>query len=266
MKFPLLTLLLALLVSTSHAGITIVGNLARHTTLKAGETFEGVILLKNTDPRPAEARVFQTDYLSDAAGHTDYAAPGSTPRSNAPWITITPTRIIVGAGETVSVRYKGRAPADAKLRGTYWSVVMVEPAAAAATDPQGKAAEVAVGVQTVIRFGVQIVTEIGREGTRSLQILDKGLGMVEGKRLLHLDVGNNGERLLIPAMGVELFDANGASFGKFDAGRARIYPTCSTRAKIDLTDVPPGKYTALVLLDSGDDQVLGAQYDLAIEP
>lgn len=266
MKTSLLTLLLTLLFSTSQAGITVIGNLARHAAIKPGDAFEGVILLKNTDKLPAEARVFQTDYLSDSAGRTDYAAPGSHPRSNAAWITITPTRVKVESGATVSVRYKGRAPADGKLRGTYWSMIMVEPYAPAAIDPQGKTTEVAVGLQTVVRFGVQVVTELGRDGTRSLEILSKGFAKADGKRLLLLDIGNNGERLLIPAMGVELFDCNGASLGKFDAGRTRIYPTCSTRAKIDLTDVPPGKYTALVLLDSGEDQVMGAQYELAIEP
>jgi hypothetical protein len=62
----------------------------------------------------------------------------------------------------------------------------------------------------------------------------------EGKRTLSLDIGNDGERLLIPAITVELFDQQGASIGRFDAGRTRIYPSCSVRAKVDLTDVPPG--------------------------
>jgi hypothetical protein len=132
--------------------------------------------------------------------------------------------------------------------------------------PEQKERQVAVGLQTTIRFGVQIVTEIGSEGTRSLQILDKSLVKAGTKRAFHLDIGNNGERLLIPAVGVELFDGDGASIGRFDGGRTRIYPACSARSKIDLSDVPVGKYTAMVLLDSGGDQVMGAQYELAIEP
>jgi hypothetical protein len=259
-------LVLACLAHSSRAGIVVVGNLARHATIQPGEAFEGVILLKNTDARPAEARVFQTDYLCDAEGRNDYAAPGTTPRSNASWITVTPTLVKVGAGETVSVRYKGRAPADLKLCGTYWSLIMVEPLAPPVATPADKEMEIAVGLQTLIRFGVQIVTEIGREGTRSLQILNKCLVKADNKRFFHLDIGNNGERLLIPAVGVELFDGNGASLGRFDGGRTRIYPTCSSRSKIDLSDVPVGKYTAMVLLDSGGDQVMGAQYELAIEP
>jgi hypothetical protein len=143
---------------------------------------------------------------------------------------------------------------------------MVEPSSAPAITPDGKLDQVAVGLQTTIRFAIQIVTEIGKSGTRSLQVQEKRIVQGDGKRALHLDIANDGERLLVPMMTVELFDRQGASIGRFDAGRSRIYPTCSVRAKVDLTDVPPGKYAAMVLLDSGDAQVMGAQYDLEIIP
>jgi hypothetical protein len=126
--------------------------------------------------------------------------------------------------------------------------------------------QLVVGLQTTIRFAIQIVTEIGKGGTRSLQVKDRRIEQGGGKRALQLDIANDGERLLVPMMTVELFDKGGASIGRFDAGRARIYPACSVRAKVDLTDVPLGKYVAMVLLDSGDAQVMGAQYDLEIVP
>lgn len=267
MKFLLSSALAALaFVHTSLAGVIVVGNLARQVVIKPGESFDGVILLKNTDARPAEARVSQTDYLCYADGRNDYAAAGSSPRSNAQWITVSPTRVKLQPGETLPVRYKGRAPDDARLRGTYWSMIMIEPTTVPMAVPQGHGPEVVMGLQTIIRFGVQIVTNVGHEGTRTLRVLDKCMVKTGGDRALQLDIGNNGERLLIPAIGVELFDGNGASIGRFDGGRPRIYPACSARAKINLNDVPPGKYTAMVLLDSGDEQVMGAQYELAIEP
>jgi P pilus assembly chaperone PapD len=253
-----------LLIQSSYAGVSVIGNLARTTTIKSGDTFEGVIFLKNTDQKSAEIQLSQTDYLCQADGSNVYGEPGKTPRSNANWITVSPTRLKLAPGETQPVRYKGRAPTDPKLRGTFWSMIMIEPSSAPAITPEGKPDTVAVGLQTTIRFAVQIVTEIGQSGTHSLQVLDKQLVTQDGKRALQLDIGNDGEGLLVPTMTVELFDQKGASVGRFDAGRARIYPTCSVRAKVDLTDVPAGKYTAMVLLDGGDAQVMGAQYDLEI--
>lgn len=141
---------------------------------------------------------------------------------------------------------------------------MIEPGSAPAITLDGKVNQVAVGLQTAIRFAIQLVTEIGNAGTRSLKVQEKRIVQSDGKRTLQLDIANDGERLLVPMMTVELFDRQGASIGRFDAGRSRIYPTCSVRAKVDLSDVPPGKYTAMVLLDSGDAQVMGAQYELEI--
>lgn len=264
----LLLLILGLLAlsSPSHAGVVVIGNLARTATIKPGDAFEGVIFLKNTDKQIADIRVFQTDYLSHADGSNDYGEPGKAARSNAGWITVSPTRIKLGPGETLPVRYKGKAPADPKLHGTFWSMIMVEPNSAPAITPEGKADQVAVGLQTTIRFAIQIVTEIGQTGKRSLQVQDKRIVTNEGRRALQLDILNDGERLLIPSISVELFDKGGASVGRFDVGRSRIYPACSLRAKADLNDVPAGKYAAMVLLDSGDAQVMGAQYDIELAP
>jgi hypothetical protein len=265
---PLILLIIATLalIGSSRAGIVVIGSLARTTTIKPGDAFDGVIFVKNTDKQPADVRLFQSDYLCQADGTNEYGEPGKMPRSNASWITVTPTRLKLAPGETQPVRYKGRAPADAKLLGTFWSMIIVEPVSLPAITPEGKIDQVAVGLQTTIRFAVQIVTELGQGGNRSLQVLDKALVKNEGKRALSLDIGNDGERLLIPTISVELFDQQGASIGRFDAGRSRIYPACSVRAKVDLTDVPSGKYVAMVLLDSGDTQVMGAQYDLEITP
>ncbi|MDB6139922.1 MAG: hypothetical protein JWO94_2994 [Verrucomicrobiaceae bacterium] len=252
---------------SAQAGVVVIGNLARTVNVKAGDNFEGVVFLKNTDKTGADVHLFQTDYTSQADGTNNYGEPGRAPRSNAEWITVSPTRVHLTAGETRPVRYKGRVPANSKLSGTYWSMLMVEPTSVSAPTPETKPDQVAVGLQTSIRFGIQLVTEVGKESKASLQVRDKRLvSSTAARRSLELDIGNNGERLMIPAMTVELFDKSGASVGRFDAGRARIYPECSVRAKVDLSDIPEGKYAAMVLLDSGDSQVLGAQYDLEIAP
>lgn len=267
MKHPLAKLFFALTLAAScQGGIVVIGELARATSVEPGESFNGVIFLKNTDARPVGVSVFQTDYLFHADGTNAYGEPGSVKRSNASWITVTPTRLKIGAGETVPVRYQGTVPAEPEEDGTYWSMIMIEPSSVPAIAPDGKPDQVAVGLQTNIRFGVQIVTEVGHSGTASLRVLDKRLVQGEAGRVLELDIGNDGDRLLIPAMTIELFDQNGVSVGFFEAEASRIYPNCSVRKRVDLTRMPAGRYAAMVLLDSGDLQVMGARYDLELSP
>ena len=111
---------------------------------------------------------------------------------------------------------------------------------------------------------MQIVTEVSG-GSSTLKIADKKLIAAHGTRILQVDVENSGERLMIPSVWAELFDATGASIGKFNSEKARIYPGCSVRHSLDVSRVAKGKYTALVVMDNGDDHVMAAQYQLSLE-
>lgn len=253
----------------SFAGVAIVGSLVRHYNVKPGETFEGIILLKNTGSEPVEMGIGQTDYLFAADGSNHYnkpGAPGGPPRSNAGWFSINPARALVAPQSTVSVYYKGTVPTNSELRGTYWSTIMVEPLSVPMPEVKDDKEKVVVGVRTIMRYAVQVVTEIGGNGTESLAVLEKRLIVSEGKKVLELDVINTGERVQIPTLWAEFYNDQGVSIGRFEGGRWRIYPTCSVRYKVDLADIPAGKYTVMVVMDTGGEYVTGAQYTLEVAP
>jgi len=110
-----------------------------------------------------------------------------------------------------------------------------------------------------------MITELGDRGRIDARILDKQIVRKEDHRLFQLDLENTGTRVLAPNVTLELFNATGVSAGKFNALSFRLYPTCSVRNQIDLKGVEKGRYSALLLIDSGDESVIGAQYELAIE-
>jgi hypothetical protein len=252
----------SLLPAISCGSVHVVGSLARSNNVQPGGKFEGVIVVKNSGSEAVPVKVRQADYSYQADGSNNYGEPGGTPRSNAGWITLSPSQFTVAAGQSAAIHYRGRVPAGGDLRGSYWSMIMVEPegGALAPTDPGKKE----IGLRPVVRFGVQIVTEIGRGAQPRLRVADKKLLGEAGRQRLQLDLENAGERLMIPSISVELYDARGASAGKFELGRQRIYPSCSIRASADFSSVPAGKYTAMLLVDTGDDQIMGAQYALEL--
>src|SRR5437868_455333 len=98
-------LFLFFLFPSSEAGVVVIGNLARTAAIKPGDAFEGVIFLKNNGTQSADVRLSQTDYHCQADGSNEYSEPGKSPRSNANWITVSPTRLKLAAGETQPVRY-----------------------------------------------------------------------------------------------------------------------------------------------------------------
>jgi len=268
-----LLLIPASLICTSAAaidtgGVGILGGLRREATLEPGQQSQrGTILVTNAGAEPAEVKVYQTDY-TPLIGGCKYGEPGRSPRSNAKWIALTPLQFVIPPGDSTQVYYTISVPADPELRGSYWSMIMVEPIRPI-SEQEPKRLEndqIGVGVRSVVRYAVLMVTHVGNTGTRGLRIVERTMDQAKDKRLLQLHVENTGERLLRCKVWADLYDQEGRYIGRY--GREPeygFYPGCVVQAQIDLTEVPPGAYKALVVLDAGGEDVFGAQYDLQLE-
>ena len=189
-------LILSVLVSPTgvYAGISIDGSLTQDKVAQPGETYSGVIGIRNTGSEPVEAKVFQTDYAFSADGRNDYGPPGRLPRSNASWLRLGQEQIIVLGTSTAKVRYEMKVPGDAKLKGSYWSLVMVQPVSAKEESRGGPPNKLTAQLSQVIRYAIQMVTDIGKTGQPQLafgnpQVVKKG-----GERVFVIDAENPGER------------------------------------------------------------------------
>lgn len=260
---------LILLIAGQVAGsecISIIGGMTRQATVQPGSKIEGKVFLRNTSDKPGQVKIYQTDYLFYANGKSLYGDPGKTPRSNASWITYTPHQFTIPPKEIASVYYTIQVPEDPKLFGTYWSMLMVEPIATDSLEmPSTKEGEVRVGIHTVMRYAIQMVTSIGETGARNIRFADKQILTDGSKRVLQMDIENVGERWLNPMVWAEIYDENGLSLGRFEGNRMRLYPECSGRFQIDLSQLAKGDYNALVVADNGDEHVFGSQYKLAVK-
>lgn len=262
----LLTLFAAVCLTAqfAHAGLVIVGETVQRTSLSPGATFSGTITLLNNGVAAIEARIYQTDYAFKATGENDYGAPGSQPRSNAKWFTLDANQLSIPTNGTVTVNYRGTVPPDAQLAGTFWSLVMVEQTEAIVAPTKGAATDRSAAIRTVVRHAVQIICDLGTATPAELQILDRKLEADAVSKAFSIDVENRSLWLARPDVSMEVFDGSGGSTAKIPAAKVRLYPTCSFRYRFDLTQLKPGKYTALIMLDSGDDNVSGAQYAFEI--
>lgn len=258
-------LLLALAAGAVRADVTVLGGLTRKITATPGDRIDGTIEFANNGEEITYVDVYQTDYLFFADGRTLYSDPGDIRRSNASWISFSPSRVAIPAKGTASVYYEMTVPDNVELSGSYWSVVMIEPVAdALMPQTQKRNDEVSVGVRTIVRYAVQIITDIGETGKSSIQVSDNRLVIENGKTILQLDIENNGERWLSPSVWADLYRSDGTYVGRFESGRKRIFPSCSVRHHLDLTEVPTGSYTALMIVDNGDDRVFGANYEVRL--
>lgn len=257
-----LTLLFVLVfVSTSNGNILIMNGLTHEHLALQGETKNGIIELKNISETAQSIQLYQRDYWYSYNGDSRNDDPGTMKRSNATWININPTFITLGPNETTTVEYEIKVPSGDTIKGSYWSVIMVE----GLTPPDTSKSERGIKINTVIRYAIQVITNIGDTGERNLSFIDFNLSREDNITQLSVALENVGERLLRPEVSLEVFNTEGVSKGVFKAIRRKLYPGTSAKVFLDLTELETGSYSSLLIADCGDDYVFGSNLTLDIK-
>ena len=254
----------ALAAVPAAAQLSVVSSTVAEHRARPGETYTGTIVLRNDGPAPQEASLYQTDYRFFDDGRTLFEAAGGQPRSNAGWITLSPSRLVVPAGSEATVGYTVAVPAAGATAGSHWSMVMVEAIGAESPEAAGRRGRVEVGIRTAVRYGVQVATHLeGGESRVEFARVAVTAGAAGG-RSLELDLANAGDRAYRLDLSVEIFDAQGVPAGKLAARRGLLYPGSSLRQSFELPALPPGSYKALVIADTGGDEVFGGDFTLKL--
>lgn len=260
-----LALAVLALPATGTAQIALLSRSVEERQVSPGESYSGTLVVKNTTAQAQEAKVYQTDYQFHADGRTLYGEPGTTARSNAPWISLSSARVMVPPGGEATVSYRVVVPAGGSLGGTYWSLIMIEgiPASSAESSrKRGGSVRPEYGIQSRLRYAVQIATHIAGTGTHRVEFV--GAKVVrrppDGALVLEFDVLNTSDLALRPEVAADVYDQHGKLVGSFKQQRGLLYPGASLRQQFELRALSPGTYQALVLVDTGGPAVFGAQY------
>ena len=256
-----LVVLLTLIANTAAAQIAVVGNTVEERVAAPGETYAGTIVVRNLTQQPQPVRIYQTDYRFFADGTSHFDEPGTTPRSNATWITPTVRSLVVPPASEMSVTYTVQVPTREGLSGSYWSTVMVEGAPSEAGRSSG--ARPQLGLGAVMRYAVQVATHIGTTGVRTVAFENsRFLTNPDGTQAFELDVKNTGDRAYRPALWIEVYDEAGTLRANARQERGLLFPGGSLKQVFALGRLAAGTYRAVVFADSGEDAVFASQFTL----
>ncbi len=244
----------------SDASIVVLNGLTHIHKVNEGEVTIGKIEIQNTKDSEQAVKVYQRDYLFFYTGEAHYDEPGSHTRSNANWMDISPTYLTLGPNEKATILYEMKVPENVPMDGTFWSVIMVE----GVKPVRENALARGVSINSLVRYAIQIVSNIGETGERNLDFLQADLDNTESGTSLQVAIKNVGERLLIPELSVEFFDENGESKGVFSAEKKKLYPLTSSNFIVDLKGIEPGNYQAVILADCSEEDVFGVNLELKI--
>lgn len=247
--------------SSAYCSIVVINGLTHIHEANNGEIVRGVIEVQNTGFETKAVRVYQKDYLFAHSGEVFYNEPNSNPRSNAQWIDFSPSYLELAPQQKTVINYEITIPTGQELSGSYWSVLMVEGILPIAPElPKS-----GLNISTIMRYAIQVATNIGESGTNNLEFIEAKLAKIDGKPVGSVALVNSGERLLIPEVSIELFNEEGQSVSIVKAPKKKIYPGTSTRFFLDLGDLPKGTYQAVVLADCSEEDVFGLNLSLALK-
>ena len=250
--------------SSARAQIAVVSSTVQERAAAPGESYVGTIRVLNSSGQPQAVRIYQSDYQFFADGTSHFDAPGSSARSNARWVTPSPSQLVVPPGADVGLTYVVAVPPGDTLAGTYWSTVMVEgvpsvPNAAAPAPGRGQ-----VGVGAVVRYAVQVATHVSG-GSRKVSFTAlKAEAQRDSTRALELVVRNDGSRAYRPVLWMELYDESGALVVRKQQDRGLLYPGTSLKQRFELGRLPAGAYKVVLFADTGDEAVYAVPYKLKL--
>lgn len=249
--------------AAAQAQIAVLSSTVEEKIATPGEKYTGTIVVSNPSAQPQAARIYQTDYRFASDGTAHYDDAGSSPRSNASWITPQASRITVPPNSQVAVPYSVVVPAGDSLRGTYWSLIMVEGAPTEPSAPAAVTGKPALAVGAVMRYAIQLATHIQNSGTRTVQFsAPSAARTATGGAALDVDMTDTGERGYRPTLWVEVYDAQGTLRAKARQSRGLLYPGTSLHQHFDLGTLASGNYKAVIFADTGEESVFATQYTI----
>ena len=264
-KLLAITITLSLGFCHSLPGLEIIGPNLRESNIPLGGRFEGEIKIGNNEDRDINVKVYLTDYRFQADGSTEFPQPGTNPRSNAAWMELDGDQFVISTKTNAIVHYRGVVPRNG-LRGTYWSVVMVEGVEPIVSPLAAVGATVRqIGIRTTIRHAIQIITEIGEPEPVTLKVKKPFLTrMGTNAPIYEMEVANPGDWMIWPDVSMQLFDVTGTPKEKLSAQKIHLFPGCSHRYRFSTAGLTAGKYDALIMFDAGKDSLTGARYEIVV--
>lgn len=234
---------------------------------RAGESVARTVKMYNNGNAPFQATSYAWEWWYDDANRKLFAPIGTFPRQAANWITITPSVVKLDPSKWAEVRITVAVPPEA--HGGFFAVAFFE-----VTPPPPPGMEqqfLKAGVGLGARLGVLIeVRSRGKDNapTDKLTVnsIDVNPSTASEPLRVKVHATNTGDLMQKPTGIVALIESGSQRMrGKVDLQQLRMLP--GQKGVLEgayIGNLPPGKYTAVVTLNFGGNQISVARAEFTI--
>jgi len=233
--------------------------------VNAGASQTQQVYVRNKAKVPQNFVFNLADWLVDEKGETKYLAPGSTGRSCAEWITVSPALVTLQPNESANVNVTMLVPGDNS--STKWAVLFVQ-SAEEKTGVKAVDKEVQMGLQVAVRIAIPIYQSAPTNKLYKGTI--EGLKEIvdaEGRRTYTSQVINTGDKILNCKVYFTISNLMTAEEVTSTPTEFMLLP--ESNKQISYTFDKPlvkGKYAVAAVLDYGHNEELdGVQIDVEVK-
>ncbi|MDB5230024.1 MAG: hypothetical protein JWN76_829 [Chitinophagaceae bacterium] len=224
----------------------------------AGSSQSQVVRVSNYSNKKMIFQAYLGDWYRDSSGGHHYFRPDTLDRSCAKWIKLNRNTIEIDSGKTEEIIVQMQPPADMKeVNQMKWSMLFLQ------TNPEQQGAaekgkNVSTQVKEILRVGIHVY-ETPPNVIRKLAKADTLVKIDTVKNAYDFKIRNIGDVMIQCKANMELTDINTGQQYKLEQSEFPMFPDAkrSVRFAIPAT-VPKGKYSALAILDYGEDAALEA--------
>lgn len=245
----LFTVLLALGTQFSSAKVVVLSGLTNTHGTDVGSQISGEVQLKNIGDTEERILVYLNDLVQDCHSQASYQPAGTHSRSLGNWIELSTSEKVLAANEEYTLKYNITVPDDQELSGSYWSLIMIEIAEPIKEDNL----EYGIAMNSKIRYGIQVITDIGSSDAVDLQFSTVRLEKTEEGHVVIATAENLSEYLVTPTVVLELFDNKGGTVVKSEVPFKKVYPGSCKEFEVPIQKIKKGNYDALLVADYGKD-------------
>lgn len=245
-----LFLILILFSQVSIANVIVLNGLTHTHDSKSGQFISGVIKLKNTKDSEQRVIIYFNDLLQNCGEKTLLTSESTHGKSIKNWLATEVNEYVLKPKEEYELVYTIKVPDNTTLNGSYWGVLMVEIEEPIKEDEL----EYSVKLESKVRYGIQIIADINSKTNSELDFNNiEILKENDTANSIRLEVKNLGNFYVQPTIVLEIFNENGTQEKKIEVKFKKIYPGHCKLFNLDVSDIPNGKYTGVIVADYGED-------------
>lgn len=225
-------------------------------SLSKGSSESQVVNITNGSDKKMQFRLYLNDWIRDSIGGHEYYEPNTIKRSCSKWVTLNKNFVELEPGKSTQITIKLSIPDEAGATDEMkWSMLFVETVEENTAQASAKAT---AAVQNLLRIGIHIYQTPPSLNDKQIKAFD--LTPVTGQeKKYQLLCQNTGNVMIQCKSYLELASMTDGSKIKLDPVDFPMFPQQRRYVMFELpANIQKGKYSALAVLDGGEDISLEA--------